>query len=69
MAELTSEHVIKAHDDWRAWGKQFGWRLYGVNYDPDAASFFLPSNDIIEVTKEARSGIDSAFASNKQPQG
>lgn len=51
-------HSLAMHNDWKAWGSQFGFRLYGT-VDEWVGTFILSDGTHFNVPKLARDAIDS----------
>lgn len=67
MPRLTKDErrARDAHLEWREWGKQFGWRLFGATYER-SADFFIGDHEVFHVTALARAGIDRAIAKARE---
>jgi len=63
---LTDKEIIAAADDWKAWGKQFGWTCRAIgdttHDEQQLASFYRAEDGIdsrfFDITAKVRADID-----------
>ena len=77
MDRLSTKQILAAADDWRAWGKRFGWELIGLGdyfaNETQSASFHrnqkprvvggMEYADQFNITRAMRDDIDAALRS------
>jgi hypothetical protein len=66
MPLLTKQEKadFAAHEDWRKWGDQFGWKLSGSNGE-FAGEFYAHGGHKIYVPQPMRNDIERVIAANK----
>lgn len=54
----TDQIELAAHNDWKAWGKIFGWELYGSTGEIHA-TFIRHDGEMLTISGRVRQDIDA----------